>query len=213
MSNPYTPKYTNYQSIRLKLNSRLNLDLSSTTNPDDWYPGLNTRPAQNVVKDDLLFLVAEEKESFIDSVLIHAYELPLKNSHPILREIADNLIIAELMRIYYQGIGLSNVAADINNAANDMVYKAYQLLGGIVAGRNIALPIPPPKGDGLHSPMAYILPGEIQKPPEALLIAQPMFSAPVTRHSSTRHMDIEWEYEAPRNNVIRARGGMTPYEY
>lgn len=205
----YTPKYTTYDSIRLKLNSRLSIDLSGTTPPDEWYPGINTRPAQNLVKDDLLYLVAEEKESFIDSILIHAYELPLRNRHPILREIADNLIIAELMRIYYQGIGLSNVSADINNMANDMVYKAYQLLGGIVAGRNVALPIPPPKGDGLHQPMAYILQGEIQKPPEALLIAQPMYSAPITRHSSRRHMDIDWD-EVPRNDAIRAKGGMTP---
>ncbi|MFN7161359.1 MAG: hypothetical protein ACK4NC_07220 [Candidatus Gracilibacteria bacterium] len=163
-----------------------------------------------MVNPELLYLVAEEKENFIDTILIHAYELPLKNSHPILREIADNLIIAELMRVYYQGVGLSNVTGDVNNMANDMVYKAYQLLGGIVAGRNVALPVPPPRGDGMHQPMAYILQGEVQKPPEALLIAQPMYSAPVTRHSSTKHMGIEWEYEAPRNDRVRARGGMLP---
>lgn len=203
----HTLKYTTYNSIKLKLNTRLNLDTSGTNNPDEWYPGINTRPAQNLVKDELLYLVAEEKESFIDSVLIHAYELPLKHSHPILREIADNLIIAELMRIYFQGVGLSNVSADISNMANDMVYKAYQLLGGIVAGRNVALPIPPHHGDSMHQPMAYILQGEIQKPPESLLIAQPMYSAPITRHSASKHMDIDWE-EVPRNNAIRARGGM-----
>ncbi len=69
-------------------------------------PGIASRPAQNIVDLELLSDVLEEKESILDHVLNHAYELPLKNRHPILRRIVDNLVIADLMRLYFQEVGI-----------------------------------------------------------------------------------------------------------
>lgn len=209
---PYTPKYTTVNNIRLKLASRLNI-ISTPVPDDEFYPGINTRPAQSIVDSNLLELVLEEKESFLDMILDQIYVLPLRNSHPILREIVDNWVIAELMKIYYQGVGLSNVSNEIGNLANDLLARANYLVGTLCAGRDVFLPINHPNDNPVKRPLPFILKGEIQKPPEALVIGNTILHDVHDRNSSVRHMGIDFGDEIPHMKTAysgRARGAMEP---
>lgn len=173
-----------------------------------------TRPTQNLVDEDLLDLILEEKESFLNMVLDQAYELPLKNSHPILREIIDNWVIAELLKVYYHGVGLSNVSSDISQTATDLNARANYLLATIMVGRDIYLPVPMPNDSPMKRPIPFILKGETQKPPETLVIRESIIMGASTRNSS-EEMGIDWGYETPMlsdnlNRQSRARGAMRP---
>lgn len=204
---PYNPKYTTLNSIQLKLAHRLNINPTNTPVPEDeFFPGINTRPAQNIVDKDLLELILEEKESFLDMILSQAYELPLKNQHPILREIIDNWVIAELMKIHFQGVGLANVSGDIQNTANDLIARGNYLVATLMVGRNIFLPIPMPSDSDFNPPIPFILPGETQVPPETLVKKESIIMGMKTRNSSKEHMNIEWGYEAPNLSENRAKG-------
>jgi hypothetical protein len=181
-------------------------------------PGIASRPAQNIVDLELLSDVLEEKESILDHVLNHAYELPLKNRHPILRRIVDNLVIADLMRLYFQGVGINSVSADINNTAMSLDQEAYTLLGGIMAGRTVVLPNGQLlQNEPLNRPSAYILKGEVMKTSETLPIMGGIMGVK-TRYSSYDHMGIDWDVETPpltdnlvfNDNKTRAKGALRP---
>jgi hypothetical protein len=50
---------------------------------------------------DLIYVVGESVEEFIDMYLTMIYEMPLKNSHSFIQSIADKLIISEVYSTYF----------------------------------------------------------------------------------------------------------------
>lgn len=207
---PYTPRYTTINRIKLKLKFRLGVNEDAVSEP---FPGITESITQQTVDPDLLLMVIEEKEAFLDSILRQVYELPLLNEHTILSEIVEGLVIADIMRVYFQGMGMANIAADVSAMSGDLKGHAYYLIGTLTSGRNLYLPnnIPVPGNlPGMPSPAPLMLPGERLVPPSNIVKRVDVLIGNRTRHNSSEHMDIDWGIEEQTNlSARRARDAQT----
>lgn len=163
-----TYKYTTIENISRKLIGRLNLineDLSVL------YPTDN--PTQSV--DPILVeTVVEEQENYLDLILGQIYNLPLQNKHPILTNIVDSLVIAELILVHFQGIQFG-LGGDISGYGTSNITKAYNLLNALTAGYNIIIPMMmpvPPSFPGSIPQRRLELPGEtlVERMPPSTLV-------------------------------------------
>lgn len=91
-------KYATIDGISRKLKGRLKIPNDDTI----LYPTDN--PGQ-IVDEDLISLLIEETEEFVDYRLNAIYELPLLNEHPIVRNIVESLVISDLITIHFTGVG------------------------------------------------------------------------------------------------------------
>jgi hypothetical protein len=160
--NSYTPIYCNKTDIGLKLRGRLNV----APTPYQAAPYQNGVPSQ-LVDDALLNVVIQEKENWLNYILEQMYYLPLVNEHPILKDIIESLVIAELLRIHYQGQGIAQLSGDLSGTGTDLKQYAYGLVQMLTIGRGIFIPGQPPAqpgiSGGIQQPQPLFLVGESQK--------------------------------------------------
>ena len=127
---PYTPKYTTTEKVGRKLKGRLSLqdtEIFDTTQSVDEF---------------LLLDILEEQEYTLDLTLRQVYILPLRNSHPILRRIVDNLCVSELLSIHFLGQPYG-AGSDFSGLGAMAKQAAYQDINMLTIGLNISLPSQP----------------------------------------------------------------------
>jgi hypothetical protein len=150
----YRFKYTSLDNLTRKLRGRLNIgeDDALTIYPNDT-PG-------QTVDSQLIEIVAEQKEIYLDYILNQIYVLPLLNRHPILEDIVDSLVISDLLLIHFQGSGgYGGLSADISQQGDILKTHANTLLGMLAVGPNLQIPGTQMQ---LGVPQSFIeLPGEI----------------------------------------------------
>lgn len=127
-------KYTTFEKLERKLRGRLKI-VEIQDNP--LYP---TNTLQQEVDPDLVEDIIEEQENLLDLILEQIYILPLNNIHPILTDIINNLTIAELMKVYFQGQGLANVGHDLSGLGKDTKMEAYTKLAMLTVGYQVFIP-------------------------------------------------------------------------
>jgi len=135
----YELKYTTLKSLQYKACNRLKI-------LDEFNDSIFTATsvATQKVDLDMLLSIAEEKENYLDYYLDYVYITPLKsNSHPPLRTIVDNLILADLLEIFYPYIGVDGNLTQQNGLIRD----AYLLLRGLTYNLNINIPL----GENLYA--------------------------------------------------------------
>lgn len=135
----YIPKYANQEGIQRKLRGRLNIRLDEEV-PSPYEISV---PSLSIDKD-LFYEIIEQKEYFLDLILNQIYQLPLINSHPILREIVEGLVISELIKVHYQGQSIPSLGADLSGINLETKTHSYNLIQMITAGHNIYVPGVPP---------------------------------------------------------------------
>lgn len=142
----YTLRYANLDSIQRKLNNRLNIDSS------EFYP-------VEEVDSDLILDVAEEKEDELDKYLGEVYELPLRNNHVMVKNISENLIMAELIDYEY----INTSGNDLSDYSFKCKKKAYNAIAKLTAG--VGIPIPEADALGYYAQQInntpITLPGEV----------------------------------------------------
>ncbi len=123
--------YTTVERIARRLRARLSLS-DRTTNQPIAYPTTNITMG---VDNELLDLVGEEKENFVNYVLDQIYVTPLKHNHPIIADIVESLVIGSLLKTHFQGqmVPGSDHGSGLEN-------EAYLRLNMLVAGFNIQIP-------------------------------------------------------------------------
>jgi len=196
-------KYTNLVRLQKKLQFRLGVNPTPNLYPTEVFPGVNESITQQTVDPELIEIIAEEKEAFIDAILRQIYVLPLKNQHVILSEIVEGLVISDIMRTYFQGIGMANVAADVSAMSTDLKGQSYYLIGALTAGRNLYLPnsIPVPGNiPGMPSPTPLILEGEEFVTPEQILKHVDTVVMTRARSRSYEDMGINWDVDQDNLN-------------
>lgn len=127
-------KYTTFEKLERKLRGRLKI-VEIQDNP--LYPSTSL---QQEVDPDLVEDVIEEQENFLDLILEQIYILPLKNNHPILTDIINNLVMAEILKVHFQGQGLANVGSDLSGLARDTKMEAYNKLAMLTVGYQVFIP-------------------------------------------------------------------------
>lgn len=135
----YELKYTTLKSLQYKAGNRLKI-------LDEFNDSIFTATsvATQKVDLDMLLSIAEEKENYLDYYLDYVYITPLKNNnHPPLRTIIDNLILADLLEIFYPYIGVDGSLTQQNGLIRD----AYLLLRGLTYNLNINIPL----GENLYA--------------------------------------------------------------
>lgn len=146
--------YTTVERIARRLRARLSLS-DRTTNQPIGYP---TTSLTMGVDNDLLDLVGEEKENFINYILDQVYETPLKHNHPIIADIVESLVIGDLLKTHFQGqmVPGSDYGTELKN-------DAYLKLNMLVTGFNIQIPGMPQVQSypGMMPVRRIILKGEI----------------------------------------------------
>lgn len=144
-------KYTDVNRITQKLNTRLKLA------SDVLFP---TNTLQQEVSPELVLIVAEEKENYLDLILGQIYELPLLNNHPVLADIIEGFVIADLITVYFQSAGAMSQDTGIGQ---NMKIHATNLISMLVAGHNLSIPGLPPSLNypGMLPPKRIDLPGEV----------------------------------------------------
>jgi hypothetical protein len=156
----YEPIYCTKLDIARKLKGKLNIQV------DEYTPAVyeQSLPSQ-AVDNELVDQIIEEKEEFISLILYQMYELPLNSKHPIIKEITTCLVCSELMRIHFQGSGISQLSGDLGGSGSDWKYHAYSLLSSLTAGLNIQIPGQPPVQTipGAMIPQPLKLPGETRR--------------------------------------------------
>jgi hypothetical protein len=135
----YEIKYTTLKSLQYKAGNRLKI-------LDEFNDSIFTATsvATQKVDTDMLLSIAEEKEAYLDYYLDYVYITPLvSNNHPPLRTIIDNLIVAELLEVFYPYIGVDGSLTQQNGLIRD----AYLLLRGLTYNLNINIPL----GENLYA--------------------------------------------------------------
>jgi len=153
--------YVNIDRLRRKLNQRLKLDSSQA----DFY---------NVAIVDELLLqdVIAEKENFVDMYLGMIYKLPLRNNQPVVNQIAEDLVMSDL--IAYEYVNTQTASQDLTNFAVLTKKRAYNMLYQLLAGMGI--PLPEADGVGFYLAQQFtrrlVLPGEIENlnPPPRIAV-------------------------------------------
>lgn len=127
-------KYTTFEKLERKLRGRLKI-VEIQDNP--LYPSTSL---QQEVDPDLVEDVIEEQENLLDLILEQIYILPLKNNHPILTDIVNNLVMAEILKVHFQGQGLANIGSDLSGLARDTKMEAYNKLAMLTVGYQVFIP-------------------------------------------------------------------------
>jgi hypothetical protein len=127
-------KYTTFEKLERKLRGRLKI-VEISENP--LYPSTSL---QQEVDPDLVEDVIEEQENLLDLILEQIYILPLKNNHPILTDIVNNLVMAEIIKVHFQGQGLANIGSDLSGLARDTKMEAYNKLAMLTVGYQVFIP-------------------------------------------------------------------------
>lgn len=157
---PYNPIYVTKEAIAEKLRYRLPVRPSSIADPI-----YQQNPTSIPVSDALVDIIIEQKENLVNLILQQIYELPLSNQHPIITDIVESLVIAELLRIHFQGQGISQLSGDLAGTGSDLKLYAYGLLQMLTAGMNIYIPGQPPIPDipGSNKPQPIVLVNEVRR--------------------------------------------------
>jgi hypothetical protein len=129
----YTPKYTTLENISLKLNNRLKIE-----DPASNYAYEENALATQTVPPQLVENVIQEQEDFLDQYLALVYELPLVNTHLILRQCVDCLVISELLELFYPYTGMNN--SGNNNA--QLKVKGLNIIQALTHNINVFIPYP-----------------------------------------------------------------------
>lgn len=149
----YLPRYTNIESIRRRLRSRLRIDFLGVPNPYQ-----NQEIATKAVDDETLLDVIQDNEEYLDNFLSLVYVLPLINKHRILQTCVDSLVIADLMSIHFSNFS-ENTDGSKYGVGNRN--QAIQIIKQLTFGLNISLDLP---NESATNPYVYnqaiILPGE-----------------------------------------------------
>ncbi len=161
-------RYTTFEKLERKLRGRLKI-VEIQDNP--LYP---TNTLQQEVDPELVEDIIEEQENLLDLILDQIYVLPLNNEHPILTDIINNLAIAELMKVHFQGQGLANIGHDLSGLGKDTKMEAYDKLAMLTVGYQVFLPSQQMiiKSPGLTEYRKIVLRGEVLRitPPEKVPI-------------------------------------------
>lgn len=161
-------KYTTFEKLERKLRGRLKI-VEISENP--LYPSTSL---QQEVDPDLVEDVIEEQENLLDLILEQIYILPLKNNHPILTDIVNNLVMAEIIKVHFQGQGLANIGSDLSGLARDTKMEAYNKLAMLTVGYQVFIPNQQMivKPQGLTEYRKIVLQGESLRvaPPEKVPI-------------------------------------------
>lgn len=149
-------KYTNVNAIALKLRGRLQINDSLGS------PLYQSNPTSLSVDPKLIELVAEQKEAFVDSVLVQIYQLPLLHEQPLVSNIVEALTIASLLKTSFQGQNFAGNSADASGFGPEGGNEGYQLLSALTAGHSIIIPGIPPVQEfyGVKPYQPLVLPGE-----------------------------------------------------
>ena len=149
----YTCRYTNVDSIRRRLRSRLKIDFLGLPNPYQ-----NQEIATKSIDDEVILDVLEDAESYLDNFLSLVYVLPLINKHRILQTAVDSLVIADLMSIHFSNFS-ENTDGSKYGVGNRN--QAIQIIKQLTFGLNISLDLPNESGSNPYVyNQAIILPGE-----------------------------------------------------
>lgn len=129
-----TLKYINIDNLTRKLRGRLSLV------EDETAPIYGGSTPEQKIDVDLVYVIAEQKENFLELILDQIYILPLKNKHPIIEDIIESLALSELIRIHFQGAGFASLGVDISGAGADTRTHANTLLAMLTSGFNLFIP-------------------------------------------------------------------------
>lgn len=158
----YEPVYTNIGNIARKLKGRLHF-------------GTSPHIGGQVVDPDLVAQILKQKEGYVNAILGQIYELQpkhgdatklgLQNDHPIVTEIVECLVIADLLSVHFQGMAPPGEGTDIGSAMVNNRKQAEGLLMMLTAGHNINIygMMPPQNAPGMVTPQPVVLPGETFK--------------------------------------------------
>jgi len=125
--------YTNVDNIKLRLTGRLNVN-----SPTMILGGGSPFLGGQTVNADLINLVAEEVEEFLNSLLNMIYVMPLALPHSVLNGICEKLVISELMTTYFQG-SVEGLSSDPGFGAV-MRDQSLNTLQGLFIGTGIVVP-------------------------------------------------------------------------
>lgn len=149
----YLPRYTNIESIRRRLRSRLKIDFFNIPNPYS-----NQEIATKSVDDSTILDVIEDNEEYLDNFLSLVYVLPLINKHRILQTCVDSLVIADLMSIHFTNFS-ENTDGSKYGVGNRN--QAIQIIKQLTFGLNLTLDLPNESGTNPYTyNQAIMLPGE-----------------------------------------------------
>ena len=116
-------KYVNINSISRKLKGRLKLN-----NTDEFYP-------VELVEEDLINDVVEETETYVDLILSQLYELPLKGAQPVIKNVVEYLVMAELL-----DYNTSSTGSELRELSSTFRKKALDILFQLTVGTNVVIP-------------------------------------------------------------------------
>jgi hypothetical protein len=147
--------YTTTEAIARRLTGRLNITDNGFSQPFAKNFG------ELACNEELIKQIAEQKEAFVNSILRRIYVFPLqlveKDTRAILAEITENLIVSDLINIYYQTTPGSQLNTDVSGLGTNSANRASQLLAMYCVGHNISIPGVPQQMPGMG---AISLPGE-----------------------------------------------------
>lgn len=130
------PTYANIDRINRKLNGRLKIEA------DEFYP-------MEEVDENLINDAIEEREAFVDLILSQVYEMPLRNTHLVVQNIVENLVMADL--IDYNYISSPSTGNSLEAFSTQCKQKAFNVLYQLINGTGIV--IPGADGGGYYSMM------------------------------------------------------------
>lgn len=151
-------KYASLENIEKRLLGRL----SFSSSDDVGLGGVSG----TIVDTELVEMIIESTEDFVDLYLGMIYVLPLKNRHPYLNAIVEKMVVAEIYTTYFPTIGEGSTNTDSFastlrlNALNEF-QSLFNGLGIFIPGSN--LETNSLQNDENRSQMvnkAIILPGE-----------------------------------------------------
>lgn len=148
----YNPLYTTLDSISRKLQSRLKVLNTSNTFSYNSIASVE-------VNNDLVLDLIEENESFLNSYLSLIYQLPLQNIHALLKKCIDNLVIADLILIYFNTTGI-NDNQDNSGYGLGSKQEGLQIIKCLTYDLNIVIPGLEGSEKGNQKTNSIILQGE-----------------------------------------------------
>jgi hypothetical protein len=158
-------QYTNNEKLARKLRGRLNIVSQPSI---DTFEGYGDAVGSQTIDNDLIVLILDETESYIDLVLSQIYKVPLTLSNSvtinIMADITESICISKLLQIHFEGTNPISGAADISGAAMDLRKHGETLLTAISAGHNFYSATMPPAANKMYNVpevQPLVLPGEI----------------------------------------------------
>jgi len=127
----YIPKYTDINNINLRLEGRLTHTASSSF----YTPSIGSQD----ITPDLIDLIVEQVENWIDSFLGLIYELPLVNTHALLNGVAEKLAISEILTTYYEGV-IDPIQGSDKGFGAVLRRQALSTFQGLFVGTGIFIP-------------------------------------------------------------------------